>query len=285
MVLRQRLYGDPMTPRRARLPAEPVPAVVAALQEELVDLTRQLEAPIPIPELGSLPLAVSGTLDGRRVLLVATGDGAQNARRGIALLFDRFPVDRMVVLGVCGALTGGLAPETLVVARSVRCLEGSPVWSDPRASALASDLDVAGADLVTCPRLLSTPEEKRDVVTRTALAGAAVADQETAFYVAAAERASIPWSAVRAVSDALDDSLPALLTCCVGESGALSRWQVAAKLALRPAALPALLRLRHRVGRCSMELSYGCRRLLAVACPTHAWQRGHGSSPSPREHP
>ncbi|HEY5091441.1 MAG TPA: hypothetical protein VIK30_15780, partial [Polyangia bacterium] len=79
----------------------PVTAVVAALPEEVAPL-RSLLTGIERAWVGPL-LVESGRIGGRRVALSATGDGAGNARVGVAALLAASRAGGLVVIGVAGA--------------------------------------------------------------------------------------------------------------------------------------------------------------------------------------
>ncbi|HEX4510138.1 MAG TPA: hypothetical protein VH328_08670, partial [Burkholderiaceae bacterium] len=78
---------------------------------------------------------------------------------------------------------------------------------------------------------------------------------ETASYVEAAQRAGLPWTVLRAVSDTADQALPPLLNRARDDGGAVRRSSVVRGLFGDPGALPVLLSLRRRLKLCAEALA------------------------------
>jgi len=232
-----------------------VTAVVAALSEELAPLRSRVTG-IERHETGAL-VVERGWLGGRRVALSVTGDGEQNARAGVtALLADSRP-QHLIVIGVAGALSRGLPTAALVVARRVTDEDGKSVTGDEQRTA-----DVARATggrmavVLSTAAIVDRADEKQRLAERLGAGEIpAVVDLDSATYVAGAVAAGIPWLVLRAVSDTADESLPPLLNRSRDGGGAIRRGHVLLGLLRRPQALPFLLTLRGRVGRCAEVLA------------------------------
>jgi adenosylhomocysteine nucleosidase len=236
-------------------------AIVAALPEELA------------PLLGRTDVAWSGRLGRGRfhrgtlrddaVVLAWTGDGAQNAERGLGELLRRFPVRRVLVLGISGGLSPDLGPGDLHASRSVLDGVGAAPAPDATWFARALDLGVEPATFVTARRVMSTPEDKQGLWRR--LRGespAAVVDLETARYAKVAARSGIPYLAVRSVCDPAEEGLPFDLNQCMNERGGISRVRVLRHALLHPAVIGGLWQLRRRLERCSQGLADIAERLV-----------------------
>lgn len=235
--------------------------IVSAMTEELAVLRGRVVAATPV----TLPAGshrvrdvISGRLGGHPVVLAATGDGARNARQGIAALLGALPVRELLVLGISGGLTVDLREGDVVVATRVVDESTGDV---PFVTAAASAVEAAAracaarpATVVSACHLADTVAEKRRLA---ALAGAstAVVDLETAGYVAAAEAAGLAWMVLRAVSDTSDEALPALLNRARDAGGAVQRGSVVRGLFGDPGALPALMSLRRRLKLCAEALA------------------------------
>ncbi len=243
-----------------------VTAVVAALPEEVAPL-RSLLTGVERAWVGPL-LVESGRLGGRRVALSATGDGAGNARVGVAALLAASRADGLVVIGVAGALSAGLPTAALVVASRVIDAAGRSFVGDrQRVEAVARATGGLSAVVLSSDRLADSVAEKRLLRDRTeAGGGAAVVDLESATYVAAAVEAGIPWLVLRAVSDTAEEGLPDLLNRSRGEGGGVSRGQVFLRLLRQPQAFPFLIALRGRVVRCAERLANAAVAALPVFC-------------------
>jgi adenosylhomocysteine nucleosidase len=237
-------------------------AIVAAMPEELAPLRARLTdlrrfpcgpAEIVTARLGRVP-----------VVLAVTGDGERNARQGMAALLAAVAIERLVVIGVAGALSRELREETLVAATEVaRERGGAGLRADQALLEMALRCAAArAAVVVSAERIADTPAEKRRLL-EAAGAGSTpvVVDLESASYVAAAVEATIPWLVLRAVSDTADQALPALLNRSRDDGGAVRRGSVLRGLLGDPGALMVLLSLRRRVGRCAEVL---CRAVQSV---------------------
>jgi hypothetical protein len=72
-------------------------------------------------------------------------------------------------------------------------------------AALANEFEVHHGDLLSVPAALESPAEKRAAAAAT---GAVAVDMESAAIAAVAERARVPFLALRVVVDGADDALP-----------------------------------------------------------------------------
>ena len=283
-------------------PAAPrITAIVAAMPEEVAPLRARLIGARRLPVRGAAGSGeiVLGQLDGVAVALAVTGDGARNAREGIAALLGHVDVERLIALGVAGALSRDLAEGALVVAEQVMLEGGGPGTTLRADEALVeSAARATGARrgvVVTSGRIADTVADKARLLDLVVEDGAssppggvgdatgrmaggsrsAVVDLESAGYIGAAARAGIPWVVLRAVRDPAAEALPGLLNRCRDEGGAVRRGSVVRGLLGDPGVLPALLGLRRRVQLGAGVLS----RATAAVLNAPASERG-SSSPS-----
>ena len=285
---------------RASIPAGKVTAIVGAMPEEVAPLRARLQDARRVPGGHDV---VAGRLDGIAVALAVTGDGARNARDGISALFSRVEVDRVIAIGVAGALSADLSEGALVIAAEVLPEGGGPsdvLRADERLIADAARATGARRALVmTANRIADTPAERRRLLDLALSArtppgpgqdavSTAVVDLESASYAAAAVRAGIPWIVLRAVSDTADEGLPALLNHSRDAGGAVRRASVVRGLLGDPSVLPVLLGLRRRVQRCAGVLDRAATALLTGARATRdpaasseGVNHGNGREPAP----
>jgi adenosylhomocysteine nucleosidase len=137
--------------------------------------------------------ATLGRLGGEEVALMATGDGATAAAAGLRALLDELRPRRVLVLGVAGGLTPGLAAGTLVVAREVVDADGRRMRPVPDTAWLARALEYGATAgiAISVRRILADPDAKREAL-GTTLAAAARRDAAAAATVAAmAGRAAV----------------------------------------------------------------------------------------------
>jgi nucleoside phosphorylase len=248
-------------------------AIVAAMDEEIAPLRARLAGARTSRVNG---MAVTrGRLGRLPVTIAVTGDGARNARRGVAALLGTLPVARLVVVGVAGALTPELRVAHLIVGASVLDERDGGVR---RSDAALAEIFVRSAGaragvVVTGTRIADTAPEKSRLA---ALAEAAVrdgapsppavVDLESSLFMAEAARARVPAVVLRAICDTASEALPAVLNRSRDDGGAVRRSRVILGLATAPRVLPRLLLLRARVAVCARALA----RALEHAAPALA---------------
>jgi nucleoside phosphorylase len=295
-----------------------------------------------------------GRLGGEDVALAVTGDGAAAAASRLERLLEsaveaRRP-RRLLVLGVAGGLTPGLAAGTLVAARRVVDERGGAAPSDPdaewleaalacgatagiavtaarivgdavaKAALYAAAVPAAAAGLEAAAEAGEASEPRAARATRAegeaamapdtaatanaatanaaaaaagaaqglagvaapgtaascgtapAIAGAAgkpmgspvaTVDLETLAYARVAAAYGLPYLAVRAVLDAVDETLPLDFEACRAADGRVSNARVALTALAHPGSFASLWRLRARVKDASARLAALAGRLLA----------------------
>lgn len=234
--------------------------VVSPLAEEIEPFIKTL------PEVEELPFQGSGrffrgSLTVRRVIAGWTGDGRRAAREGLEALLDEHQVSHVVGLGVAGGLTDGLSFAHLVVAREVRDAEGlieapDSEWID-RAMTLPG---MREAIFYSSDRIVASAADKDALGRRlldesTTRVGAAVVDLESATIARTAVRHGLPYTVIRAVSDAVDETLPLDFSRFCDEDGRTLRGRVILHALARPWTIPALLGLRSRLRFCGQRLN------------------------------
>jgi adenosylhomocysteine nucleosidase len=243
-------------------------AIVAAMSEELAPLRARLIAPARTSR-GAV-VVERGRLGGREVAVAETGDGARNARAGVEALLATSTPEALIVLGVSGALSPELGTADLVVATRVTDEDGAVHEADATGGAAAARATGGRPAIVVSARRIADSAEEKRRLARCAGPGLALVDLESAAYVAAARARAIPWLVLRAVSDRADENLPALLNRSLDAGGAVNRGRVLRGLLGDPGALPQLLALRKRVGRCALVLA----RAAEAALPALALAQG-----------
>jgi adenosylhomocysteine nucleosidase len=238
--------------------------IFAAIPEETAVLRGKLA------RVGARRDVLWGTLAEQRVVLAITGDGARNAgERARALLAEAASagVQRVLIIGVSGALSHDLSVGDLVVVdevrdeSSLRTLSGDHAWAE----LVCHEVSAARASSISALGLATSPEDKRRLLrVCSRSAPHCVVDLEThAFATAAAER-GLPWIGLRVISDAAHEELPALLARCTDSGGAVRRSRVALSLLTDPRPLRKLWRLRQRVSHASQLLADAAARAVGA---------------------
>lgn len=178
------------------------------------------------------------------VLLRLSGMGPERAATAASALLDQ-GVEALASWGFAGALDPALRPGALVLAAQVCDMQGryyaaDTVWLDRLCAAVLTRLAISTGTLLTCPAAIRDTTEKR----RLERSFAAVAvDMESAAVAAAAQRADLPFIAIRSISDASGTSLPAAALEAIDAEGRLRPARALANVARHPWEVPSLLHL------------------------------------------
>lgn len=241
-------------------------AVISPLKLELRPFLRHLKNERKLLAYKSAQF-LEGRLGERRLIVGWTGDGGVAAGDGLMALLRHREISRLVVVGVAGGLSGELDAGRVVVAREVHDAVG-PAPAPDLTWALRATLVGAYPGLVfTSDRILVSAEEKREACTELGRPEAATVDLETAIYARILGERRIPYTALRAVSDTVDEDLPVDFNRFADEHGHTQISRVVRFAVSRPDVLAALSSLRKRMHQCSANLSRILVDLLALRPP------------------
>jgi adenosylhomocysteine nucleosidase len=193
-------------------------ALMAALREEITDLLRAIDVEEAFSEGESC--LYKGKYSQRDILLVQSGPGKERAERAAAYLLDHFSVVPLLSIGFAGALSPEPKVGDVVLCRHLYCSNGDGVGDSRLESRCSSDIglvslsrDLVGqaagklleGDSVTVRRLIGEPAIKE----RLGKAFSALAvDMESYWIARIASSKGIPFLAVRAISDSMEEGLP-----------------------------------------------------------------------------
>jgi nucleoside phosphorylase len=206
-------------------------AFVCAMPMELRPLARKLR--LTRSELGGRR-AWTGALDGRDVVAIVTGMGTRLAAEGMSRLLGATTPERVVVVGITGAVDddtpiGSLVRPALVVDAATGREHRHELLGPGTAAGVmwTTDVIIPAAEL---PALRA-----RGVVSL---------DMETAAIAQACEAAGVPWTVVRAISDrATDGSVDDELFHLSRQDGRPDPAAVARYLVRHPGRIPQLARM------------------------------------------
>jgi adenosylhomocysteine nucleosidase len=213
-----------------------------------------------------------------RARVVRTGDGGVRAERAGREAIAAFRPAAVIGAGVAGGLSEELAPGEIVV--SVRVLDAAEEAPPPDPALVARALELPGlraGTLLTVVRPALSVSQKAALLARAeaaspagtaeaathGAAGTASVDMESAAWARACAAAGVPYVILRAISDTADEDLPRYLALCMDKEGGIRRAAVARGAVLHPSAVPALLRMRRRVGDCCRSLGAAVAALAA----------------------
>ena len=244
----------PSTGRIDSNPQAPRVAVVAAMEEELASLRQRLSDVERVAlSNGS---AVRGQLASEDVWLVATGEGAVSAEKGLSAFLGDRDIEALFVVGVGGALSPDRAAGDLVVADSVKDQSGELAAPDPSLlqRALASEGVVKGG-VVSADEIVVGPPAKQALWQSVGGGPFQVVDLESATYARLAGARGIPYLVLRAISDTAAESLPLDFNEFRSSDGRINRGKVARHLIFHPHLVGPLKGLRTRLRECAVSMA------------------------------
>jgi adenosylhomocysteine nucleosidase len=207
-------------------------AFICAMPMELKPLARKLS--LQKTTVGGVAVK-AGTLGGREVVGVVTGMGTRLAIEGTERLLDAVSVDRVVVVGITGAVENVTPIGTLVLPEVV---VNSATGDEYRPAPLGGGTPFG--KMWTTDKILNQP----DVVAGLRSRGVVSLDMETAAIAEVCERRGIPWSVFRVISDrATDGTVDDEVFHLSNQDGTPNVPAIARYFLKHPARLPRMVRL------------------------------------------
>ncbi len=192
-------------------------------------------------------------------VLVAAGFGRERARRSAEELLAQ-GATALLSFGIAGGLAPNIACETAVVATAVKAenmetIACTPAWTARLVEALRSSLSFAQGELAYAPDVLTTSSDKAGTYAAT---GALAADMESYGVGEAAQKAGIPFAAIRVVADTAGEQLPEIALHAMASDGTLKLAETLSRVVRSPGQITGLIRLGRSTARAR-------RRLGAIA--------------------
>lgn len=167
-------------------------AIIAALPRELSLLSRDLRATTVLNANGILVQSTPTS-----ILLVSAGMGSHRAALAVEAALAKGPITTLLSVGLAGACDPALTPATILQPTEIiDSRTGERFEADARFKSTAP-LNLAPATLVTTPAIAGPAEKLRLRATYNASA----VDMEAATIARIATAHSIPFSALKAISD------------------------------------------------------------------------------------
>jgi adenosylhomocysteine nucleosidase len=197
---------------------------------------------------------IHGKIDSRSIAVFHTGVGEKVCRRRMAQLLQDRQFDFLISAGFAGALTDEFDVGDLLLAKNFSTTEPGLT------PAVASELNLYRGDLLTVPRVIDSPQERKQLADAT---GAVAIDMETEFIARACAEHALRMLSLRAISDTPARPLPAppdVLFDVEKQKTKLSRLSI--HLAKHPAALPRLVSFARQVRTARRSLTTALEMLL-----------------------
>jgi adenosylhomocysteine nucleosidase len=209
-------------------------AFIAAERRELKGLLARVEGPRRLDwpvDFGRL-----GRLNGGGVVLVANGPGPKLAGRAADVVKEHQGVDGLVSIGFCGALDPALQAGDIFVATEI-------LGFGPALPLASAKQPYKTGKLLSIDRVVTSAAEKSDLYSK----GAAAVEMEAGALAERAKAWSVPFYAIRVVTDTADETFPLDFNALRDATGRFSRARILAAAACRPSVLlPELLKLNQR---------------------------------------
>lgn len=208
----------------------------------------------------------------RELLLARTGMGPDNADIAARRLFDEGPIAAALSVGVAAGLSPRLQPGDLIVGNRVVLYRGSGMTPqnfscDPGMQEWAMGLLRQSKDrhclgpIATVERILLTAQEKRHLA---AESSAIAVDMESAAIASVAAARAVPFLAIRAILDPLEEDLKIAFGQFLDRQGE-PRWAPLTRYLLaHPQVLPRLMALGFRTKVACTRLGRLLRDLLTA---------------------
>jgi adenosylhomocysteine nucleosidase len=175
-----------------------------------------------------------GTLDGREVVAIVTGMGTKLATEATERLLDATSVDRVMVVGIAGALENETPIGTLMLPEVV---VNSATGTEYRPEPLGEG--TRHGKMSTGDTLQTDPDDIADLRAK----GVVSLEMETAAIAEICERRGIPWSVFRAISDRPSDNIDEETFRLSNQDGTPNAKAVAAYFAKHPGRIPKMAKV------------------------------------------
>lgn len=239
----------------------PTVLVLAPMRTELTPIVRALKlqrAKPPHRAEGEDPTWV-GSCGAVDVVAAVAGVGTAHAGSVADAMLDRVGPAHVVVVGVAGGLAPGLAVGDVVVPAVVTSLDDGTEHHAVRLGEREPEGEL----------LTSTQMHGWDVLEAHAEAGAVAIDMETAAVAASCERAGVPWTAIRAMSDLVrEGTVDGTTLDLVREDGTTDLGAVARHLARHPGRVGNLAAMGRDAGKATRAATAVLRSELQSYRPT-----------------
>jgi len=226
--------------------------LIAALKEELAGLKQRMTVEDTVAENGYQ--IFHSRQGGKETLLVQTGTGRERAERAVRFVLEHYPARAIISFGFAGGLTPELSVGEIILCSTLCCNDGPSDSCRPDADLFSRSLQICDGSIthqgksVTVARPAPQPEVKR------ALAQAFqadVVDMESYWIARIANEKGVPFLAVRAVSDTVQERLPPVERM-LGSNGEPDLRKIVFYSLFHPRQLVTLTRL-HRNSRIARE--------------------------------
>ena len=227
--------------------------IIAALPHEAATLGKKVKGKKKIITLSE------------HALLVVSGVGKQNAHEAANILAPK--VSRFISWGTAAGLVEDLHAGALVIPKLIRDQHGRSISTDHDfgrevEKAMGSGIGIHEGLLAESSQMLSGPKEKKKFQLTTQ---AIAADMESASVASFAQRAGLPFNAIRAVIDNHTMAVPKAISQAITKEGDINVTKLISLLLFQPSEWKRFYLLSSAFGRAQSTLHNASRALLSLA--------------------
>jgi len=206
-----------------------------------------------------------GGIHGVDVALVVSGIGEDRAYRAAKAVCEALSPKAYVSVGLSAALSPALKPGDIVIGESTASLaSGTRYDSDSQLlekarEALGSCGICSFGPVIASPKVVVKSTEKKELASKY---NAVALDMETAGAARAAMEAGVPFIAIRAISDTLDEDLPVDFNRFTRKDGGMCWPRFIAHVLTHPATIGPLMRLGRQSNLAAGNLAWAVERVV-----------------------
>jgi nucleoside phosphorylase len=202
-----------------------------------------------------------GVIRGMDVALVVSGAGDARAYSAAREAIRQLSPRAYVSVGLSGGLAMGLAPGEVVLGESTGFQDGTRYRADEAIiGRLSAEHSIKCGPLLVSETVITTAAAKIEAARAS---GCIAVDMESCGAARAAEEAGVPFLAIRAVSDTVDEDLPVDFNRFM-KGGGMDWGQFIPYMITHPGVLPKLLILGRKSGIASRNLAGAFSGILSI---------------------
>lgn len=209
--------------------------------------------------------ALGELLDDAAVKVLVSGASPAKAEDLARELVDVHDCTSLMSFGVSGAISDSLRPGDIALAKAIVMGDGSRVATSREFMPLINEaaswagLSLKHCDMAEAGAVIADVAAKRELGRAT---GAHAVDMESGAVAHVAQLKGVPFTALRAISDGVEHTLPHAALGAIGPGGDIRVMTTVLRLILRPQDLPAMMRLAAGSSKGFKSLGSCARHLL-----------------------
>lgn len=235
----------------------------------LAPLSQELKPTVKLLGLRRTVDGFEGTAHNTRILATIAGVGSHNIRKTLDRLREHTHPDHLLMIGFAGGLDPALPVASVIHVKTVKDEEGQTLLLNDHHPPTPIENNADRHDktsVLSLDQLTLNREAKRNLYTKH---NCAAVDMETYQTAVIAREWNTPLTALRAISDPADTTLPANIAGWIGPNGAVRPWAVLRDLVTHPTLLPQVITMRNHAKQAATRLAQSTRDVIHKLCHTN----------------